>query len=193
MLAIITLLQLLDMLSAFFPVFWFAFWLLVAAAHICWCRSVAAVGRLLFEFEAPTTQTETRRRYILFKPAFPIHIIIYRILLPQLPPGSDLLRGARFASIADSVIDGTADAILQEHGLKLPLEKERKRMEYLKTLPELVVTPPDDGHRKPQPGEKGGRRVKLVPGLLVPPVRKSRAGRERWKKEKMMVRTRMPL
>jgi hypothetical protein len=193
MLAIIALLQILDMLAALIPVFWFAFWLLVAAAHICWCRSFAAVGRLLSKTEAPTTTTETRRRYIIFKPAFPLHIIIYRTLLPQLPPGSDLLRGARFASLADSIIDGTADEFLQEHGPKWPSEKERKKMEYLKTLPELVVTPPDDGHRKPQRGEKGGRRVKLVPGLLAPVVRKSRAGKERREKERTGVRTRMPL
>jgi hypothetical protein len=101
---------------------------------------------------------------------------------------SAILRGCRFAALDDSIIEGTADAYLQKKWLKLLSLREMRRVDQLKTMTELRVTPPDDGNRKPQPGEKKGRKITVAKGLLAPPVRKSRAGKqlkERQRIEKM--------
>jgi hypothetical protein len=39
-----------------------------------------------------------------------------------------------------------------------------------------MVTPPEDGNRVPQVGEKGARKERFVEGLLAPPKKRSRAG-----------------
>jgi hypothetical protein len=70
-------------------------------------------------------------------------------------------------------------------GLEPPSEKEISRMEYLKTLPELRVTPSEEGNRKPERGEKGGGRVRVLEGMLQVPVRKSTRERESDKVRRM--------
>jgi hypothetical protein len=59
--------------------------------------------------------------------------------------------------------------------LKLLSVKFMVRIRYLGTIPELIITPPDDEDRIPKQGEKGGPKVKIVKGLLAPPRRSGRA------------------
>jgi hypothetical protein len=130
---------------------------------------------------------------VLYRPIFALHTIAYHILLPQIPLSerSRLLRGRRFASLADSIANCTASAILENMRIKLPT-KVIARMEYLKTLPELIVTPPEDGNRRPKRGEKGGPRVRVIEGFLAPPMRRSGAGKEMREKRRGSDRTETP-
>jgi hypothetical protein len=77
-------------------------------------------------------------------------------------------------------------------GIKFPSAKVMARIRYVETLPELIVTPPDDGDRRPKQGEKGGPRLKVVKGLLAPPQRRSRAGKEIRNKERRPANTETP-
>jgi hypothetical protein len=86
------------------------------------------------------------------------------------------LRGTAFASLADSLIAGDAAPLLARFGLALT-GAERERAEYLASLPVLLVTPPEDGNRKPQAGEKGAKKVRFAKGMLAPPRRRSKAGK----------------
>jgi hypothetical protein len=60
-------------------------------------------------------------------------------------------------------------------------------IEHVKTLPILMVTPPEDGNRKPEAGERGGKEVKYEPGFMAPPKREAKAGKE-LKKARMAAR-----
>jgi hypothetical protein len=70
--------------------------------------------------------------------------------------------------------------------LKLPSAKVMARIRYLETLPELVVTPPDDRDRIPTQGEKGGPKVRIKRGLLAPLKGRSRARNEKKNNERML-------
>jgi hypothetical protein len=113
---------------------------------------------------------------------------VYHSLLPRLshfPPAerSAILSGRRFTALADFIIVVTTDAYLQER-VEASYGEGDEEMEYFRTLPELRVTPPDDGHRKPQPGEKKGGKTRVEKGLLAPPARKIRTGKQMTEKGK---------
>jgi hypothetical protein len=116
------------------------------------------------------------------------YIVITRAIV-SLPASSRAaftphLRGTAFATLAQSLIANDPAPILARHGIALA-RPEQRRIEYLATLPELVVTPPEDGNRKPMRGERGGRRVKVYEGL-VPPKRVGKLGKERRAEEKRL-------
>ncbi|KAF1845574.1 uncharacterized protein K460DRAFT_255775, partial [Cucurbitaria berberidis CBS 394.84] len=116
---------------------------------------------------------------VLYKPLFSLHMLIYDTLLPQLThlPADDrssLLRGRHFAFIADSIIEHTPLTFVKKLGLSLP---PPEKIEELKSLPYLVVSPPDDGNRIPLPGEKGAAKVRYTVNMLAPPKRRSRLGK----------------
>jgi hypothetical protein len=94
------------------------------------------------------------------------------------------LRGTAFVTLAQSLITNEPAPILARHGIALARLEQRK-IEYLATLPELVVTPPEDGNRKPMRGERGGKRVKVYEGL-VPPKKVWKLGKERRAEEKRL-------
>jgi len=137
--------------------------------------------------------TPTPTPIVLYKPVFAIHIILYRTLLLQLShispwERSAILSGRRFTALADSIVAGTPPVGLDRLRLQDLKPALKRRLEYLATLPELRVTPPDDGDRKPEPGEKGGRKARRVRGLLAPPIRKSRPGKEKKNQERALGR-----
>jgi hypothetical protein len=94
------------------------------------------------------------------------------------------LRASNFAALVESLIANTPLAILAKYDIALDAG-ELARATYLATLPEVVCTPPEDGNRAPEPGELGGRRVRVEEGKLGVPVRVAKPGRElRKEKEK---------
>jgi hypothetical protein len=86
------------------------------------------------------------------------------------------LRASHFAELAESLIANTPPAILANYDIALDAG-ELAHAEYLATLPEVICTPPEDGDRAPEPGERGGRWVQVEEGRLGVPVRVARAGR----------------
>ena len=136
-------------------------------------------------------ETPTPTPIVLYKPVFAIHIILYRTLLPQLShispwERSAILSGRRFTALVDSIVADTLPIGLERLRLQNLAPALKRRLEYLATLPELRVTPPDDGDREPEPGEKGGRRARRVRGLLAPPKRKSKPGKEKKNKDRVL-------
>jgi hypothetical protein len=86
------------------------------------------------------------------------------------------LRASHFAELAESLTNNTPLGILTDYDIKLDAA-ELAHATYLATLPEVICTPPEDGDRAPEPGERGGRWVKVEEGKLGVPVRVARAGR----------------
>jgi len=84
------------------------------------------------------------------------------------------LRGNRFVLLADSLLADEAAPILARYGIK-PQANELARAAHIATLPELVVMPSEDGNRRAERGEHGGRRLRFVEGMLAPPGRVSPA------------------
>jgi hypothetical protein len=93
------------------------------------------------------------------------------------------LRGTAFAALADSLIANDPLPILAAHGIALA-DPEQRKVAYLATLPELVVTPPEDGDRRAERGEIGGGKVKLFEGL-VPPRKVWKLGKRRREEERL--------
>jgi hypothetical protein len=87
------------------------------------------------------------------------------------------LRGAAFAALAHSLIANDPLPILAAYGIALA-DPEQRKVAYLATLPELVVTPPEDGDRTAERGEISGGKVKVFEGL-VPPRTVWRLGKRR--------------
>lgn len=118
---------------------------------------------------------------VLYKPTFSLYNLVYHTLLPQLdhlPPNdrSCLLRGHRFCTLADSIINNDPSPIIAKLGLSLP---RCDRIEYLASLPEVIVNPQDEGDREALPGERRGLKLQRAEGLLALPIRKSRPRRSR--------------
>ncbi|KAH7073072.1 hypothetical protein BKA63DRAFT_516282 [Paraphoma chrysanthemicola] len=139
-----------------------------------------------------TNDGESCPSITLLKPAFALHKLMYFIMrrrLAQLPLAertafTPFLRGTRFALLANMLINGEHSPVLAKFGIKLE-EHERACVLFLASLPEIVVTPPEDGDRAPERGQKGGRRLRLVEGLLAPPAKMSRAGRAEREKRRV--------
>jgi hypothetical protein len=154
-------------------------------------RATKALFKSLPLLHPATIKGETRPAIVLYKPAFALHNLMYLIMrrrLDQVSPAersgfSPFLRGARFALLANLLINNEHSPILAKYGIKLEAH-ERKRVEYVASLPELIVTPPEDGNRKAERGQKGGRMLRFAEGLLAPPPRVSWASRERGKKRR---------
>ncbi|KAF2033862.1 hypothetical protein EK21DRAFT_108650 [Setomelanomma holmii] len=134
---------------------------------------------------------ETRPQIVLFHSSFALndfahHIVLCR--LAQLCPAnrgalSSYLHGLRFEVLANSLINEEPSPILAKHGIKLETH-ERKRIEYLASLPEVIVTAPEDGDRKLERGERGAKRLGNAKGLLAPPERVSKVKREEGQKRR---------
>jgi len=122
---------------------------------------------------------------VLSSPAFALHNFAYAVImrkvallsLSERAAFSPYLRGSRFALLADSLLNDTPSPMLAKHGIKLDAD-QLERAAYLATLPEVIVTPPEDGNRRAERGEKGGKRLRVVEGLLAPPKRVSRVGKQ---------------
>jgi hypothetical protein len=147
-------------------------------------RAIKTLFKSLTLPQPATIEGETRPAIVLYKPAFALHNLMYLITrrrLDQVSPAEQstfrpFLRGARFALLANLLINNDHSPILAKYGIKLEAH-ERKRVECLASLPELVVTPPEDGNRKAERGQKGGRMLRFAEGLLAPPPRVSWARR----------------
>ena len=63
------------------------------------------------------------------------------------------LRGARFVRLADPLLNDTPSPLLVKHGIRLD-EDLLERVAYLSSLPDAVVTPPEDGDRRAERGMK---------------------------------------
>jgi hypothetical protein len=198
MLAVIAILQLLDVLIALLSVFWSTFWLVVAVADLSTQKVLSLyvyIFSLFKHYQHNYRRTRIQRSHknlinpttppthppqIIYDPQFDLHSLIYnRFRLQSRPKRQALIRsgflsGSRFASLADSVIDNEPLPIVGRLGLRLP---DREIIEHLKTLPVLMVTPPEDGDRKPEAGERGGKGLKYEAGLLAPPKRRGKAGK----------------
>ncbi len=87
--------------------------------------------------------------------------------MEQRGPVLALIRGSRFAAVIDSIISGTIPSIITDLKLRLP------PLDYITailSLPMILLTPPKDGNRKPEPGEKGGPVIKPAVGFLKAPI-----------------------
>ncbi|KAJ4370762.1 hypothetical protein N0V83_005284 [Neocucurbitaria cava] len=169
MLLLNTVLQILDIFSAMLKLFG----ALATLLDIC-CQN--ALKRCI---QADTPPTEDPSPNVLFTPLSALHGLIYDTIRPQLTHLSSeeqltLLRGRRFASLADAIIENTPSPIIKKLGLRLP---PREKIEELKGLPALIVTAPEDGDRAPLRGEKGGKKVRYAKGFLSPPSKRKRKGK----------------
>lgn len=104
------------------------------------------------------------------------------VKLSSLPPSertafAPFLRGANFARLADSLLNDDPAPILAKYGIKLDV-KALKQVAYIVSLPSIVVTPPEEGNRMAQRGEKGGKGLRVEKGKLRLPERRSRAERQ---------------
>jgi hypothetical protein len=115
------------------------------------------------------------------------YIVITRAIASLPAPSRALfvphLRGRAFAALADSLINNNPLPILADHGIALAAP-ERRKIEYLATLPEVVLTPPEDEDRRAERGEKGGGKVKEFEGL-VPPRKVQKLGKKRREEERL--------
>jgi hypothetical protein len=69
-----------------------------------------------------------------------------------------LLRSNNSALLAESLLDNNPAPILAKHSIRLSAA-ELERAEHIATLPELLVTPPEEATiRRAERGEKRGRR-----------------------------------
>ncbi|KAF2831899.1 hypothetical protein CC86DRAFT_400684 [Ophiobolus disseminans] len=128
----------------------------------------------------------------LNSPAYALHNLAWAILrrhIALLPPPdraafAPFLRGARFARLADSLLYNTPSPILAKYGITLNAE-QLERVARIASHPELIVTPPEDGNRRAERGEKGGLRLRIDEGLLAPPRKVSRASQEAREKRRV--------
>ncbi|KAH7401758.1 hypothetical protein DE146DRAFT_787520 [Phaeosphaeria sp. MPI-PUGE-AT-0046c] len=135
----------------------------------------------------PMLQPHTSHRdSTVWHPSWPLYNFAYLLLthhISSLPPHlrtkySPFLRGGTFASIAEDLFADELSPILREMGMEAN-DAARRQARFLATLPEVVVTAPEDGDRLPQPGQKGCReKVKVEQGKLVAPKTMSRAARQ---------------
>ncbi|KAF1836767.1 hypothetical protein BDW02DRAFT_596108 [Decorospora gaudefroyi] len=172
MLAFIAFLQLLDCVSALMSIFFVP----AAIIELGWANSAPLRGKAttrltkkLLKADPPEATNPAPK--VLWSSTFALHKLIYRTLSPQISAKerAELLRGNRFAALADSIIDGNPLPIVKEMGLRLPSEE---RMEAIAALPELWLTRPEEKRKRE-------RRVPVVETLLAPPGRKSKGQKER--------------
>lgn len=85
-----------------------------------------------------------------------------------------------FISVATAIVENEGPSILQTFGIKFS-EEERVWLHRISEQPSIILTPPEDGNRAPQPGEHGGGPVRVRKRLLVPPQTIPKLGK--WLKE----------
>ncbi|RMZ73895.1 hypothetical protein GMOD_00004697 [Pyrenophora seminiperda CCB06] len=129
--------------------------------------------------------------FIIFKPTFALHVGLYEILLNhtrRLPPAerAALLSGKRFAENVDSIIEGNPTTALKRLGFPALPPNLQERVQYVATLPIIAVTPPEDGDRRPERGQSGAKRIRYIKGLLAPPKRVAKSGREIKRRERAL-------
>lgn len=123
MLLLNTVLQILDILSAMLKLFGG----LATLLDIC-CQ--CALNRCT---QADTPPTEEPSPNVLYTPLSALHDLIYDTIRPQLTHLSSeeqltLLRGRRFASLADAIIENTPSPIIKKLGLRLPPREKIKEL-----------------------------------------------------------------
>ncbi|KAH7077375.1 hypothetical protein FB567DRAFT_552895 [Paraphoma chrysanthemicola] len=184
------MLQLLNFLALVLDVFWLLFavqsygWQKCCSLYTALSRAVSALSKFLPLQQPGTNDGNSRPSITILKPAFALHKLMYFIMRrrhAQLPLAertafAPFLRGTRFALLANMLINGEHSPVLAKFGIKLEAP-ERAWVRLLASLPDIIVTPPEDGDRAPERGQKGGRKLRLVEGLLAPPARISKAGR----------------
>ncbi|KAE8838649.1 hypothetical protein P3342_002083 [Pyrenophora teres f. teres] len=144
---------------------------------------IVTVVRSLVTLKNQSMGAEDPNPTIIYDPVFTAHLIVYRTLeakmfqVPSWKRNAEL-SGRRFALNADSIIAGNLPVDLQELGVSTSPALKR-RLGYILSLPQLRVTPPDDGDRSPEPGEKGGKKPKVARRLLRPPKKVGKAGKEK--------------
>ncbi|KAF1914872.1 hypothetical protein BDU57DRAFT_540736 [Ampelomyces quisqualis] len=168
-------------------------WLVLALHDTCWpvvlfLRSLST--HIPLPLPPPPKATPPGQR-ILFRPSFSIHNFCWIILHKAVAvlPSTDralftpYMRGSHFAALAESLLADDPAPILARYGIKLS-PTQLRRIEHLKSLPEIVLSPPEDGNRKPQRGEKGGRKLRTKKGFLWVPKKVSKAGKAEKQKRK---------
>lgn len=138
---------------------------------------------------ARSADDKASNRVILHEPIDAIEAVLYRALLSKMVQlsrreQSSLLSERGLASLADSIISGTPSMVLKRLELQDLAPVLKEQLMYQATLPEVKVTPPDDGNREPEPGERHGGKVQKVEGSLAPPERTSKAEKEQSRKRK---------
>jgi hypothetical protein len=123
----------------------------------------------------------------LYNPAFALHQVVYDVIISEYPAfPRRYLEGSEFFRVVERLLAGE-----EVFGVKFEPE-QLEDIEELASLPELVVTSPEDDDRVPERGQKGAKRVKYEEGLLAPPARvskrrsKKRMKRREERKEKAL-------
>ncbi|KAH7391740.1 hypothetical protein BKA66DRAFT_568157 [Pyrenochaeta sp. MPI-SDFR-AT-0127] len=128
----------------------------------------------------PTTPAnETKHQHlsskVLHRPIDYQYDLTYQTLIPQLErlsPRQGIYILGKYRGLTESILADRPPGFIAAQGIRLP---SREEMDYLASLPKIILTPPEDGDRKLQPRERGRAKKKDVEGLLAVPRNSSRS------------------
>ncbi|KAH8731522.1 hypothetical protein GQ44DRAFT_722486 [Phaeosphaeriaceae sp. PMI808] len=175
-------LQLLALLALIMKVLWLS----VAIQDVCWqhivkLRAVVVHCGIRFCRVVPFPRgvphnnlflPRTDSPVVLYRPANVAYQFVFGIVVQKLgeldiDEHLDFLpfqEAPHFAELVDSLVNDEPSPVVTRFRLGLE-EEQRKKVQYLLTLPELITTPPDDGNRAPRTQSEEWKEVGVRGGV----------------------------